>query len=160
MHESMHPLSVMFYPENDYIKRKESNDIIWELKPFPEQNKQLSELDKVGLNIVFPPCKTGAYNPKISNVTGLYYCGRSVMRSHNYPADNSTDSNCGPDNWANCSACRILKTRSFNAIKNNGRWQGMSGLVYCGRYYGKQQERHDGYCGPNNGPPAMTALKF
>ena len=144
----------MLYCELDgYLVRNEA-DPVWRLKPKrDEPNVQLSELDKVGLNVVYKPCRHSCYNPKISPVTGLYYCGRKVMSRHNYPGGNTTDGCCGPNNWANCPACRTLVTEKFREIVKDGKWQGWSGLVYCGIYFGKQEEGHDGYCGPNNGPP-------
>ena len=148
------PFIVMLYCERDgYLVRNEA-DPVWKLKPNRDElNRQLSELDKVGLNVVYKPCRHSGYNPKISPVTGLYYCGRKVMSRHSYPDENTTDGFCGPSNWANCPACRTLVTEKFREIVKDGKWQGWSGLVYCGIYFGKQEPGHDGYCGPDNGPP-------
>ena len=144
------PFSVMLYQEDYYLERKENSDPVWKLKVKGELNRELSELDKVGLNLIFKPCKHDSYNPKISEVTGLYYCGRNVMSRHNHPAKSTTDGNqCGPTIWANCPACRTLKTRKFEEILNKGKWQGWSGLVYCNRKFGVQEPGHDGTCGPN-----------
>ena len=38
-------------------------------------------------------------------------------------------------------------------ISKEEKWQGWSGLVYCGKKFGVPDDVHDGYCGPNNGPP-------
>ena len=43
------------------------------------KNSEMSELDKVGLNIVYSQCKHDGYQPEISPMTGLHYCGRKVM---------------------------------------------------------------------------------
>ena len=147
------PFSVMLYCEDDRLQRKQWNDPIWKLKDKDEINRELSELDKVGLNMVFRPCRHSHYDPKISPVTRLYYCGRKVMSRHNYPGENTTDGYCGPDNWANCPACRTLKTDKIQEIWRKGKWQGWSGLVYCNRWFGVQEPGHDGMCGPDNGPP-------
>ena len=153
------PLSIMFYSEDKKLKRI-SNDIIWKLKSSPARSNRLSELDKVGLNIVFPPCRTDKYNPKISDVTGFYYCGRPVMKYHNYPAENTTDGYCGPNDWANCPACRTLKCPAVDDMLKKGKWQGMSGLVYCGRFFGCLEDGHDGYCGPDNGSPCPQCARI
>ena len=41
------------------------------------QRKDLSELDKVSLNVAYCPARTSDYDPKIGD-SGLYYCGREV----------------------------------------------------------------------------------
>ena len=111
-------------------------------------NDELSELDKVGLNIIFKPVAHGDYNPKISPQTNLYYCGRMVMSRHNYPDSSTTDGYCGPDNWANCPACRTLKTDQIQEIWGQDKWQGWSGVVYCGKFRDGQKLV---YCGPHYG---------
>ena len=50
------------------------------------KNNKLSPLDKVSLNILYPPSTQNSH-PKISFKTHLYYCKRS-MDGHNYPAEN------------------------------------------------------------------------
>lgn len=147
------PFSVMLYCDDHLLQPKEEDDPVWALKNSKELNVKLSELDKVGLNMLYQPCIGPNYHPKKSRVTGMWYCGRYVMNDHNTPADNSTDGRCGPNNWANCPACRTLKNPKVDEIQGQGRWQGWSGLWYCGRYFGKQEPGHDGYCGPNNGLP-------
>jgi hypothetical protein len=67
-----------------------------------------------------------------------------------------TDGVCGPHNWANCAACRVIKTKKSEDINLRGKWQGWTGLVYCGGYFGCVDLYHDGYCGPNNGPPCKV----
>lgn len=149
------PFSIMMYPEGNknYLHRKEGSDTVWNLKASNEMNNEMSELDKVGLNYMYPPCRSAAYNPQLSSVTGMWYCGRHVMQNHNRPAESTTDDRCGPTMGANCPACRSLENPVVNILSQSGRWQGWSGLVYCGDYFGKQEPGHDGYCGPNNGPP-------
>ena len=146
------PFSIMLYSECK-LKRKPEDDPIWVLKETKDINIEMSELDKVGLNIVYKPCEHDGYQPEISPVTGLYYCGRKVMTRHNYPWENTTDGFCGPNNWSNCPACRVLKTDRMDEIFKEDKWQGWSGLVYCGKWFGVQDDGHDGYCGPDNGPP-------
>lgn len=66
--------------------------------------------------------------------------------------DPDHDGNCGPTNGPNCPACRVLKTDRVERLWRKGKWQGWTGMVYCGRYFGIRSKGHDGYCGPNNGP--------
>ena len=86
----------------------------------------LSELDKVSLNFLYPPCSIeGIYNP-VKCKNGMYYCNRPVMSSHKFP-DPSSLFACikyGP----NCPACRIL---SKPKKMRDDQWQGWSGWVYC-----------------------------
>lgn len=150
------PFSIMMYQEGcqSCLVRRADKDKVWDLKTPGEINDEMSELDKVGLNQLYPPCKSAAYNPVRSKATGVLYCGRHVMQNHNRPAASTTDGYCGPNNWANCPACRSLKNPVVSQLyTSKGRWQGWSGLVYCGEYYGRKSPGHDGYCGPNNGPP-------
>jgi len=154
------PFSVMLYPEDEALQRNPTNDIVWELKPDTTINRQLSELNKVHLNLLYRPCKTATYNPELSADTGMYYCGRPVMERHNYPAESTTDGRCGPDNWANCPACRTLKNPKVDKIIRSGKWQGWSGLFYCGRNFGMREPGHDGYCGPDNGPPCPECSRL
>jgi len=50
-------------------------------------NDCLSELDKVGLNLMYPPRRRqGIYEPKISSMTNMYYCKRPVMMEHDRPS--------------------------------------------------------------------------
>ena len=155
---AMDPFSIMMYPEGDdgdYLLRKDGNNPVWNLKEPGKVNNEMSELDKVTLNQLFRPCRSAAYKPVLSPHTRMWYCGRRVMQNHNRPAASTTDGYCGPNKWANCPACRSLKNTVVDEFVRNGLWQGSSGLVYCGMYFGKQKPRHDGYCGPNNGPPCL-----
>lgn len=159
------PFSVMMYPERrEEMERLENGDIVWRLKSGTTPNKQMSELDKVALNLVFRPCIENDYNPKIGPVTDMLYCGRSVMTGNQQVSPTDTDGRCGPDNWANCPACRVLidgVKMKCQRMHDKGKWQGWSGLFYCGKKfttpktYGKNGTslEHDGVCGPDNGPP-------
>ena len=40
------------------------------------------------------------------------------------------------------------------------KWQGWSGMVYCGKKIGKQSEGHDSVCGPDNGPSCEECLSL
>ena len=154
---AMDPFSIMMYPEGDggFLLRKDGSDPVWNLKAPGKINNEMSELDKVALNQIFRPCRSAEYNPVRSPHTGMWYCGRRVMQNHNWPAASTTDGYCGPNNWANCPACRSLKNSVVDEFVRSGLWQGWSGLVYCGKYFGKQEPGHDGHCGPNNGPPCL-----
>ena len=66
------PFSVMMYPEDEKLLRKDRSDIVWQLKPDTAINKELSELDRLRLNLLYRPCKSDAYNPELSPYTGLY----------------------------------------------------------------------------------------
>ena len=112
----------------------------------------LSELDKVSLNILFQPVYGEYYNPKIGR-TGLYYWGREVMERHNFPAESITDGIWGPQSGPNWSACRVLRTGKMDALNKMGKFQGYSGMIYCGEKTEKKLEHHDGVWGPDNGSP-------
>ena len=68
------PYSIMLYPEDEERLRR-SGDPVWFTKPSHELNVKMSELDKVGVNNLYRPCKRAGYSPNIGS-TGLYYCGR------------------------------------------------------------------------------------
>ena len=102
------PYSIMLYEEQEHegFCRLNSHEI-WQTKEDDtSENTRLSELDKVGLNLVYPPCIGKHYNPEKDEETEMYYCGRKVMERHNIPYDNIVY-RCergGP----NCPACRTL----------------------------------------------------
>lgn len=173
------PFSVLMYQESTQLSRN-LQDPIWELKPDKEPSDHLSELDKVALNLLYKPCKTESYKPVLSPITGMLYCGRQVMTKHNQIkiakqindglGGPRTDGKCGPENFANCHACRVIKAINtkpiikLREILNANRWQGLSGIVYCGKRYtsGWYDHRYteyggilhrDGVCGPDNGLP-------
>ena len=133
---------------------------IWMLEAYPTKMKtELDELDMVSLNLVYPPCvdKTASnagYKPKLGR-NGMYYCGREVMIGKlTFPGEDC-DHSCGPDKGPNCPACRTIKSPRVKEILEGGRWQGMTGRVYCGRPFAEPGilfPTHDGMCGMNNGP--------
>lgn len=141
------PFSVMMYSESRGIIRREG-DPIWQQKPTGERHQELSELNKVALNLRFKPCKNTYeqvnYNPKIDENMEMLYCGRKVMLTHNEDGKSSTDGECGPNNLANCASCRVILWIKENSIErrviptlkrclDEGKWQGLSGLFYCGK---------------------------
>lgn len=139
------PYSIMLYLEDEEWLRR-SGDPVWFTKPSYELNIKMSELDKMGVNNLYRPCKRTGYSPVIGS-TGLFYCGRYFgvqFLGH--------DGYCRPNNGVNCPACRVLKTDRVVALWQKGKWQGWTGAIYCGSYFGVQWEGHDGYCGPDNGP--------
>ena len=121
------PYSIMLYKEQDEESEGFSRDSheIWETKKGDSsQNTQLSELDKVGLNLVYPPCTGTSYEPKRDEETGIYYCGRKVMERHNIPDHDIVDG-CQPGG-PNCPACRTLgKPKGIGK-----KWQGWSSFLY------------------------------
>ena len=120
----------------------------------------MSELDKVSLNILYPPdFPYKIYHPKLGR-TGLYYCGRPVMKGHNHPDDDICDGVCGPESGPNCPACRTLRTEKIDELNAAGKFQGYSGMVYCGKAIEVRGEGHDGVCGPDNGPPWDKWLSY
>ena len=82
---------------------------------------EMSEVDKVGLNLIYKPCKGPHYNPHLSAATGMWYCGRKVMGRY--------ISCCGPNSSANCHACRVLRNDIVQKQKDKGKWQGSDWLV-------------------------------
>ena len=108
---------------------------------YPE-NVHLSELDKIALNMIYPPCCREFYSPILAN-NGMYYCNRRVMENHNQPGAPLT-ATCSPTSGPNCPACRVL-SKPHNL---GDKWQGRSGFVYCGK---------EG-CGPDVGEPCQECL--
>ena len=135
----------------------------WVLETYPTKlNTDLDEHDIVGLNLAYPPCvDNDRYRPKFGK-NGMYYCGRKVMIGRTYPDQEYTPF-CGPDKGPNCSACRTIKNPRVKEILEGGRWQGMTGRVYCGRLFtepGKLSETHDGMCGMDNGPACPDCINI
>ena len=134
---SIDNLSVMSVDSNAAMKMKDSVKI-WNLdtkiqaKPKLMLSRNLSELDKVALNIVYPPVRIPRrYDPKLGK-TGLYYCNRKVMSSHNYPHKNIQKA-CGPQYGPNCPACRTLSSEKINELNAKSIYQNISGMIYCGQ---------------------------
>lgn len=146
------PLSIMLYCEDEVMRYKKSSDPIWKLKIGSKENDELSELDKLGLNLVYPSSYGyDNYKPEVSE-NGMIYCGRKVMARHNFPGQDMTNGGrCGPKNGPNCPACRVFMSDKTEIIKKKELFQGMSGRVYCGKFFKKLSDEHDGNCGPNNG---------
>ena len=71
------PYSIMLYAEDKKYLRW-SGDLVWSTKPSHELNVKMSELDKMGVNNLYRPCKRTGYSPVIGS-TGLFYCGRWVL---------------------------------------------------------------------------------
>lgn len=155
----------------------DQNFVIWTLHP---QKQGLSELKKVALNLVYEPFITAKYIPKLSTETGMLYCGRNVMLSaDNQCRPTATDHSCGPKNWANCPACRVIKsimlqnsesdlkiTKIDKCLAEN-KWQGLSGLFYCGKKYAEpfyteqngERRYNEGVCGIDAGIPCTDCGK-
>lgn len=98
----------------------------------------------------------------------MLYCGRQVMLNHNQVGKATTDGYCGPDNWANCAACRVIvrikgkdnQSKDISKLeecRQKGRWQGLSGLFYCGnkdkKFADLKHVDSNGICGPDTGIP-------
>ena len=146
------PLSITLYRSKKTYDSARRRDPTLKQNPTKE-NTILSELDKVGLNLVYPPCICTTadstrykYMPRLGT-NGMYYCGRRVMSGCTYPGDN--DGVCGPSEGPNCPACRTIKSPKVEEILKKKKWQGMTGRVYCGRIL---DEHHDRVCGIDNGP--------
>ena len=153
--------STTLYPCTKKCREHSQDHVcIWVLEAYPTKvNTDLDEHDRVGLNLVYPPCvdktaNNARYRPKLGK-TGMYYCGRiDVVLSHTTPKDEYTCP-CGPDKGPNCSACRTIMNPRVEEILDGGRWQGLTGWVYCGKPFIEPEilfPTHDGMCGMNNGP--------
>ncbi|XP_071125076.1 uncharacterized protein [Mytilus edulis] len=151
--------------ENQVIKRFDPYSIlllgsmnliekgVWTFQVEDQNIEGLSELDKVVLNLLFPPCYTKDYKPKVSDGTGFLYCGRRVMANHNHPARSFTDGHCGPENGANCPSCRTIKEQTLGMMQRCGelgKFQGWSGLIYC-----NDSKKS---CGPSYGKPCQSCF--
>ena len=148
------PYSIMIYKET-YPKKSagisrlnDDDGSGWETKEGDfSGNTKLSELDKVGLNFIYPPCAGIDYNPIKDMETEMYYCKRKALEKSNTPYDRVEQ--CEP-RGPNCPACRTLgKPKGIGE-----KWQGWSGFVYC-------EEKFDGgKCGPHNGLPCKNCCKI
>ncbi|XP_063413705.1 uncharacterized protein LOC134696062 isoform X2 [Mytilus trossulus] len=129
---------------------------IWSFQVEDPNIEGLSELDKVVLNLLFPPCITKDYKPKVSKETAFLYCGRGVMANHNHPLGSFTDGHCGPANGANCPSCRTIKELTVGEMQRLGKlgkFQGWSGMVYCNYSNLKCS------CGPSYGKPCESCYQ-
>ena len=153
------PNSVMLYNQNSKIKK--NNSPVWKTKL---DKTNMSELDKVALNLLHPPVRSNNYRPeKFQKIDGIwretvFSCGRVFRRQDGTEAICDARNNGGPT----CPACRVLKSKRLNEIIKMGKWQGWTGLVYCGKQFCEPEEKHDGYCGPNTGQqcPDCKAVKL
>ena len=113
--------SIMLYQIGRCFERRDGD------KKNQPENRHLSELDKIALNMMYPPPHREFYKPKKGN-NGMYYCNRLVMNNHNQPYPPLT-ATCGPTSGPNCPVCRVL-SKPHNL---GDKWQGQSGFVYCGK---------------------------
>ncbi len=150
--------SVMLYEEDESIGycRKTSNNGVWSAKcNDTTPNVELSELDKLALNLVYPPCRTSSYAPEQSE-NGMYYCGREVMSNHNRPNPSLAKHDKCQKGGPNCPACRTLsKPREIES-----KWQGWSGFVYCGQPFASEGESKVYTCGIHYGKPCPNCHKI
>ena len=146
------PYSIMMYEEEtekESVGFTRNDNDIWETKKGDtSRNTWLSELNKIGLNMVYSPCTVSDYIPKKDRETGMYYCGRNVMERHNIPYDNLVN-RCEPGG-PNCPACRTLG----KPLRIGEKWQGWSGFVYC------EKKLDEGKCGPHNGFPCKDCCNI
>lgn len=161
------PHSIMLYPKLTYRKPEEDPAATATPDEKTSFNLDMSELDKVALNMLYPPrIHSGfygeqqyEYQPTERECAGtrMYYCFRNVMDSHNYPYYKINNGICGNDknrpSGPNCPACRTLKCaqRSFLDDRVHHRWQGWSGMIYCGDPGKYHPCNHP--CGPDTGYP-------
>ena len=154
--------NTMPYPcEKKCREHSEDHVCKWVLNAYPTKlNTDLDEHDNVGLNLAYPPCvNNDRYRPNLGK-NGMYYCGREVMTGRTYSNQEYTPF-CGPDKGPNCPACRTIKSPRVEEILAGGRWQGMTGRVYCGRLFtepGELSSTHDGMCGMDNGPACPDCI--
>lgn len=92
----------------------------------------------------------------------LFYCGKKVNDWDIYYQKNFTNGICGPTNGPNCKECRKKINPNLPEINDENRpvRQGKSGRFYCGVYFGKQYQIHDGYCGPEDGISCESCRKL
>ena len=113
------------------------------------------------LNVAYPPSIVpGKYEPKLGEKTGLYYWGRKVLKNHNFPFNDKKDEVWGPDGGVNCAACRTLRTPIIDEINKQGKFQGSSGLIYCGKKMKVKGLNQNGFCGPHIGYVCQDCKKI
>ena len=126
------PYSIIHYPVSPESNMEHHDG---EGPPEGVQNIALTELDKIGLNMVYPPARSPVYNPIKCQDSGMYYCGRQFKIG--IASDRELTCTAG---GPNCFACRVLCPP---CRMREDQWQGKSGWVYCGK-----EE-----CGPHSGTP-------
>ncbi len=152
--------SVMLYEEDESIDyyRKLSKRRVWSAKcNDTAPNVELSELDKLALNLVYPPCRSSNYSPEQSE-NGMYYCGREVMSHHNRPNPSLAIHDKCQKGGPNCPACRTLSKPKEKDIEIESKWQGWSGFVYCGQPFTSEGEYKT--CGIHYGNPCPDCRKI
>mmetsp|Transcript_9173 Transcript_9173/g.15880 ORF Transcript_9173/g.15880 Transcript_9173/m.15880 type:complete len:222 (-) Transcript_9173:251-916(-) len=84
--------SIMHYPSTDTMR---AGARAW---ADLGQRRQLSQLDKIFMNMLYPPVPgSNGYRPRRGS-TGLWYCGRRVMADNNFTYGSvGVDGRCGPD---------------------------------------------------------------
>ncbi len=154
--------SVMLYEEDKSIGyyRKTYNNGVWSPRlNDTTANIELSELDKLALNLVYPPCRSSTYAPEQSE-NGMYYCGRDVMSNHNRPDPSLAKQDRCQKGGPNCPACRTLSKPKKDGIEIESQWQGWSGFVYCGKNFESGGESKDSMCGIHYGKPCPDCYKI
>ncbi len=154
--------SVMLFEESESIGycRKTSKGRVWSVKcDDTGPNIELSELDKLALNLVYPPCRSSTYAPEQSE-NGMYYCGRDVMSNHNRPDPSLAKQDRCQKGGPNCPACRTLSKPKKDGIEIESQWQGWSGFVYCGKNFESEGESKVLTCGIHNGKPCPDCHKI
>ena len=144
------PYSIMhycFHNKTMQLKEGENTSQYGEISE-KMPNQKMSELDKVAINMMYPPVVTSPRYEPVKDDNGMYYCRRFSMANHNHPGGSpiSICQPADPDNLdyinggPNCPACRVL---SSPKRMQDDQWQGWSGWVYCGK----------NGCGPHYGHP-------
>ena len=152
------PFSIMLYTVGGKdLKCRSHGDRVWQHVKSGVKNMEISELDKIGLNLLHPPREHSGYKPKWNPATNMFYCSRKVMATHNRPDGPISDGFCGGDpskavkEGPNCPACRTLKSPDGATLPlDNSRWQGWSGMIYCGK----------NGCGPDFRQPCQECRKL
>ena len=140
------PNSIMLYKYTDSVIRN-TNAPIWKTEMVIWG---MSELDKVALNLLYSPVRSSQYRTENTHKIGgtlresVFSCKRVFHRHDGTQAICDAGNTGGPT----CPACRVLKSKRMNEIIKMGKWQGWTGLVYCGKRFG---EPDDNYCGPDTG---------
>jgi hypothetical protein len=147
------PYSLLMYRIDNRKMKINHQNPVWKNKKDGKRNRFLSELDKVGLNLMYPPVAGGSYNPKKHNKNNVYYCGRVLHQNSDirFNVDTEETYKCCFKSRRNCPSCRVLKNEDLIKLFKGGkdgreRWIGWSGRLYCLKKMGKEA-----YCGPDTG---------
>eukprot|EP01083_Nonionella_stella_P189997 703871_1 len=155
-------------------KLNDKENILWEHSSYNddfERRDVMSQLDKLTLNLLWAPAIHKHYKPttsKLSDMISMYYCGRQVMKGHNYPfADNKKLCGCNKNpkmgSGPNCTSCRTIKNGDLKMLKNQKQlivWQGYSGYFYCGREFKHGINIETFFRGPDYGRPCPECLQL